>query len=158
MTLLNTVCPESYKTILEGIKMKITILQGSARKKGNTARVLAWVEKELIDLGHDVDSIYLELNNAMLSAVAEPAQLLLNDPAGAATAACEELQGGRLLVMSDEIGADSHTNRVDNRQFVNQVFDWLARRYTWFTLTPEEGVVPASGSAAIEVNMSTDRW
>ena len=43
--------------------MKITILQGSARKKGNTARVLTWVEKELIDLGHDVDSIYLHSKN-----------------------------------------------------------------------------------------------
>ena len=43
--------------------MKITILQGSARKKGNTARVLTWVEKELINLGHDVDSIYLHPKN-----------------------------------------------------------------------------------------------
>ena len=43
--------------------MKITILQGSARKKGNTARVLNWVEKELIDLGHEVDSIYLYSKN-----------------------------------------------------------------------------------------------
>ena len=47
----------------KGITMKITILQGSARKKGNTARVLAWVEKELTDLGHDVDSIYLHSKN-----------------------------------------------------------------------------------------------
>jgi len=43
--------------------MKITILQGSARKKGNTARVLTWAEKELINLGHDVDSIYLHPKN-----------------------------------------------------------------------------------------------
>ena len=43
--------------------MKIILLQGSARKKGTTARVLAWVEKELIDLGHDVDSIYLHSKN-----------------------------------------------------------------------------------------------
>jgi multimeric flavodoxin WrbA len=51
------------KLFNKGIKMKITILQGSARKKGNTARVLAWVEKELIDLGHNVDSIYLHSKN-----------------------------------------------------------------------------------------------
>jgi len=43
--------------------MKITILQGNARKKGNTARVLTWVEKELINFGHDVDSIYLHSKN-----------------------------------------------------------------------------------------------
>jgi multimeric flavodoxin WrbA len=43
--------------------MKITILQGSARKKGNTARVLSWAEKELINLGHDVDNIYLHPQN-----------------------------------------------------------------------------------------------
>ena len=47
----------------KGITMKITILQGSARKKGNTARVLTWAEKELINLGHDVDSIYLHPKN-----------------------------------------------------------------------------------------------
>ena len=47
----------------KGITMKITILQGSAREKGNTARVLTWVEKELVDLGHDVDSIYLHSKN-----------------------------------------------------------------------------------------------
>ena len=28
--------------------MKITILQGSARKKGNTAKVLGWVEEEFV--------------------------------------------------------------------------------------------------------------
>lgn len=43
--------------------MKVTILQGSARKKGNTARVLTWVEEELIGLGHEVDSIYLHSKN-----------------------------------------------------------------------------------------------
>ncbi|MCD4676971.1 MAG: flavodoxin family protein [Desulfobacula sp.] len=43
--------------------MNITILQGSARKKGNTARVLGWVEEELVSLGHEVDSIYLNSKN-----------------------------------------------------------------------------------------------
>ncbi|MFH2092600.1 MAG: flavodoxin family protein [Pseudomonadota bacterium] len=39
--------------------MKIILLQGSARKKGNTARVLGWVEEELSAAGHQVESIYL---------------------------------------------------------------------------------------------------
>lgn len=39
--------------------MKITILQGSARKKGNTARITSWVGEELTGMGHDVESIYL---------------------------------------------------------------------------------------------------
>ena len=43
--------------------MNVTILQGSARKKGNTARVLTWVEEELINLGHKVDKIYLHPKN-----------------------------------------------------------------------------------------------
>ncbi|MGV7224301.1 MAG: NAD(P)H-dependent oxidoreductase, partial [Nitrospinales bacterium] len=43
--------------------MKTTVLQGSARKKGNTARVLTWVEEELVNRGHDVDSIYLHSKN-----------------------------------------------------------------------------------------------
>ena len=39
--------------------MQITTLLGSARKKGNTATVLGWVEKELETLGHEVERIYL---------------------------------------------------------------------------------------------------
>ncbi len=43
--------------------MNILSLQGSARKKGNTARVLGWVEEELKALGHDVTSVYLGNKN-----------------------------------------------------------------------------------------------
>jgi len=39
--------------------MQITTLLGSARKKGNTATVLGWVEVELENLGHSVERIYL---------------------------------------------------------------------------------------------------
>ena len=39
--------------------MQITTLLGSARKKGNTATVLGWVEEELTTLGHSVERIYL---------------------------------------------------------------------------------------------------
>ena len=39
--------------------MQITTLLGSARKKGNTATVLGWVEEELTKQGHDVKRIYL---------------------------------------------------------------------------------------------------
>jgi multimeric flavodoxin WrbA len=39
--------------------MRITTLLGSARKKGNTAAVLNWVEEELTSMGHDVERIYL---------------------------------------------------------------------------------------------------
>jgi multimeric flavodoxin WrbA len=39
--------------------MKITTLLGSAKKKGNTATVLGWVNNELQSLGHDVEVIYL---------------------------------------------------------------------------------------------------
>ncbi len=43
--------------------MKVVTLQGSPRKKGNTARVLSWVEEELVALGHDVESIFLNTRN-----------------------------------------------------------------------------------------------
>jgi multimeric flavodoxin WrbA len=39
--------------------MQVTTLLGSAKKKGNTATVLGWVEEELKSLGHDVERIYL---------------------------------------------------------------------------------------------------
>jgi len=43
--------------------MNVTILQGSARKNGNTAKLAGWVEKELISLGHDASTIYLNSKN-----------------------------------------------------------------------------------------------
>ena len=39
--------------------MQIMTLLGSARKAGNTATVLGWVEAELESLGHGVERIYL---------------------------------------------------------------------------------------------------
>ncbi|WDP90283.1 MAG: flavodoxin family protein [Desulfobacter sp.] len=39
--------------------MKILCLQGSARKKGNTAQALKWAEEELTAMGHEVENIYL---------------------------------------------------------------------------------------------------
>jgi multimeric flavodoxin WrbA len=39
--------------------MKITTLLGSAKKKGNTATVLGWVEAELQEAGHTVERVYL---------------------------------------------------------------------------------------------------
>ena len=40
--------------------MQITTLLGSARKKGNTATVLGWIEEELESMGHEVERIYLD--------------------------------------------------------------------------------------------------
>ena len=39
--------------------MQITTLLGSAKKKGNTATVLGWVEEELKSKGHSIERIYL---------------------------------------------------------------------------------------------------
>ncbi|MEN8245072.1 MAG: flavodoxin family protein [Thermodesulfobacteriota bacterium] len=39
--------------------MNVTTLLGSAKKKGNTATVLGWVEEELQSAGHTVERIYL---------------------------------------------------------------------------------------------------
>ncbi|MCP4672325.1 MAG: flavodoxin family protein [Desulfobacula sp.] len=43
--------------------MKIIALQGSPRKKGNTARVLEWIEEELQSSGHEIEIIYLNSKN-----------------------------------------------------------------------------------------------
>ncbi|WP_022666709.1 flavodoxin family protein [Desulfospira joergensenii] len=39
--------------------MKVLLLQGGAKKKGNTAKVLGWVEEELKSSGHEVETVYL---------------------------------------------------------------------------------------------------
>jgi multimeric flavodoxin WrbA len=43
--------------------MKIITFLGSARKKGNTATVLEWVENELDSMGHEVERVYLNAKN-----------------------------------------------------------------------------------------------
>ena len=40
--------------------MQITTLLGSARKIGNTATVLGWIEEVLDSMGHEVERIYLD--------------------------------------------------------------------------------------------------
>jgi multimeric flavodoxin WrbA len=47
--------------------MQITTILGSAKKKGNTATVLGWVEEELNARGHDVERIYLNNKSKMIS-------------------------------------------------------------------------------------------
>ncbi|NDV27637.1 flavodoxin family protein [Desulfovibrio sp. JC010] len=39
--------------------MKVLCLQGSARKKGHTAKMIEWVEAELKAMGHEAESVYL---------------------------------------------------------------------------------------------------
>ncbi len=43
--------------------MNILTLQGGARRKGNTATILSWVEDELRPLGHAVESVTLQDKN-----------------------------------------------------------------------------------------------
>ena len=43
--------------------MNVLLLQGGAKKNGNTAKVLEWVKEELIGLGHDVETVYLHSKN-----------------------------------------------------------------------------------------------
>jgi multimeric flavodoxin WrbA len=43
--------------------MKIIALQGSPRKKGNTARIVEWVEEEVKSNGHEIEKIYLNSKN-----------------------------------------------------------------------------------------------
>lgn len=43
--------------------MKILTLQGGARKKGNTATILGWIEEELTAAGHEVQAVTLQDKN-----------------------------------------------------------------------------------------------
>ncbi len=39
--------------------MKILVLMGSPRKKGNTAKVLSWITDDLLAAGHEIETVYL---------------------------------------------------------------------------------------------------
>ncbi|MCP4020346.1 MAG: flavodoxin family protein [Desulfobacteraceae bacterium] len=43
--------------------MKVLILHGSPRKKGNTAKVISFVADELVGLGHETETVFLSSKN-----------------------------------------------------------------------------------------------
>ena len=90
--------------------MNITTLLGSAKKKGNTATVLGWVEQELETTGHDVHRIYL--NNLSIHGCLGCGQ-------------CKEDPGSVSCVQKDDaIGVLEHMVSSDAVLFASPLYFW----------------------------------
>jgi subtilisin family serine protease len=87
---------------------------------------------------------------SILSPVESPAVLLVRNSASFPVTACVQAGLGRVLVASDEIFGDWDVILADNRQFGNQVCDWLAGGL-WLDWDPTSGVVSPGGGADLRV-------
>ncbi len=56
---MRTVFPHTITIYSGDVTMNVLILEGGARKQGNTATVCGWVTEELESLGHQVERVYL---------------------------------------------------------------------------------------------------
>lgn len=114
--------------------MKVLCLQGSARKKGNTAKVLGWVEEELKRCGHEVETVYLTAKD-------------LNGCTGCAR--CKEVPDGIGCAQKDDIpeilGQMVHADAV---VFASPLYFWgvtaqikavIDRTYSLYTRYHEPG-------------------
>jgi len=100
-----------------------------------------------------VGRVYLNDNEAHLSAVMPPASVLLDDRLGLPNTAWSKPGIGRSIAMADDITDDGHIGYWDTELFANQVFDWLAGGSTcaWLTCDPTSGTVPVGESVEVEV-------
>ena len=140
----NTTTVPIYNSLLSAVGSGI-VYSTTSGASGTTANIFPH------ETTADVDSIYISANVAHLSAVAAPAQLLINDTMDVANSACEIVNSGRIVAMADEIFINSRMGVADNQLFANQVFDWLAAGVSWLTLDTTSGSVPGGSSVDIPV-------
>lgn len=96
-----------------------------------------------------VQTLLFDQNGSHLFRVSEPAQTLIADSRGNASAAIVESGSGRVLAMSDELLDDSRFGAEDNRHFANRTFAWLAGRF-WISVKPSAGIVPPGQNTVVE--------
>ncbi|MFH1374103.1 MAG: choice-of-anchor D domain-containing protein [bacterium] len=104
----------------------------------------------------DVDSVILSANVAHLSAVAAPAQVLIDDTMDVANSACEIVSSGRIVAMADEIFTNSRMGLANNQLFANQVFDWLAAGVSWLKIDSTSGSV--AGGTTVDIPVTFDAF
>jgi hypothetical protein len=100
-----------------------------------------------------VNSVYIDYALARLSTVAAPASVLVRDAAGGNNVAYSKVGSGRIIAMADENFIDWIIGVADNQLFGNQVFDWLAGRVDWLTVTPASDTNPAGMSSSAVVTI-----
>lgn len=98
---------------------------------------------------HGVDALDLYWHSACLGTVAAPAVSLARDPSGRHIASASRCGLGRVLVSAEYFSYNPVIPGADNRIFVNQAFDWLARSVSWLSVAPVSGVTPAGGQSQL---------
>jgi hypothetical protein len=67
-------------------------------------------------------------------------------------AACEEIQGGRVMLISDQLFHDVKINSADNRLFASRVFGWFAGA-ACLTVEPRSGTLPGGSTINLAVDV-----
>jgi hypothetical protein len=98
----------------------------------------------------DVQSILIGGPLSQLTNITAPAEVLVEDAAGAPNTAYSRVGVGRVVALADENFSDFVIASDDNQLFANQVFDWLATAL-WLDVEPNAGSVPPGGRSDVAV-------
>jgi uncharacterized membrane protein len=97
-----------------------------------------------------VSAIHLSSPQGRLTQVSAPAFALVVDSGGIPVGAVEQIGGGRVFVITDEVFYDWYIDMEGNRRFGHQVFAWFANT-AWLSVQPESGTVTAAGGDVLTV-------
>lgn len=137
---------ETYNTILASLGAGITYTPESP-VTGITTDILPH------ETTVGVSAIYIDYPLVRLSTVTAPASVLVRDFAGGNNVAYSLVGNGRIIAMADENFTDWSIGVADNQLFANQVFDWLASRIDWLTITPASDTTLAGMTSTVVVTM-----
>ena len=100
----------------------------------------------------NVNSVYVGGSLASIESTVHPAGLLFNDVNNTFSAgAYSDVQGGRVVAVTDELFGDFAIGSGDNQLFGNQIIDWLAAGVSWLAFDPVSGTVPPATSIDVDV-------
>ena len=100
-----------------------------------------------------VGSVRFDRAYSTLSAVGQPASVLVRDGSMVPNIAVSTVGLGRVLAIAGEFLEDDSIVLADNRHLANQAFDWLAGR-RWLWAAPRGGIIPAGSSEDVTVSFA----
>ncbi|UCG51503.1 MAG: choice-of-anchor D domain-containing protein [Candidatus Latescibacterota bacterium] len=98
-----------------------------------------------------VNTIELPGPHAHLSAVMEPATLLIGDINNTPVVAASVAGDGKIIATAEELFGDDYLLLADNQRFGEQAMEWLTPGIGWVWALPDSGSIPVGQSEQIDV-------
>ncbi|MBN2425892.1 MAG: S8 family serine peptidase [Calditrichaceae bacterium] len=133
-----------FNSLLSSLDAGI-VITGSGGSSGSTSNIYPH------EVTKDVNTVYFSGPMANISSVSGSAQKLVDDSYNRTLAACSNIQGGNIVVITDEIFYNSYITTEDNLLLGNQIIDWLAGGGPWLSYMPAEGVIVPGDEHRIKI-------